>query len=123
MAQVRGKGINYDTGFDVGQESSRPEFDPAIVAREMRVIAGELGCTAVRVSGGTPERLTVAAEAAAAEGLEVWFSPFWCDATTGQLAPFFAECADRAERVRRGGGAVVLVTGCELSLFAAGFLP
>jgi hypothetical protein len=42
----------------------------------MRIIARELGCTAVRVSGSRPERISIAAQAAAAEGLEVWFAPF-----------------------------------------------
>jgi hypothetical protein len=120
---MRGKGINYDTGFYPGDHDSRPEFDPAIVAGEMQVIARDLGCTAVRISGGRPERLSVAAELAAAEGLEVWFAPFPCELTTEQLAPLFADCADRAERLRQAGANVVLVTGCELSLFAAGFLP
>jgi hypothetical protein len=31
-------------------------------------------------------------------------------------APLFADCADRAEHLRRGGADVVLVTGCELTL-------
>ena len=35
----------------------------------------------------------------------------------------FADCADRAEHLRRAGARVVLATGCELTLFAAGFLP
>jgi hypothetical protein len=73
---MRGKGINYDTGFLPGNHDSRPVFDQAVVAAEMRVIARELGCTAVRVSGSKPERISVAAQAAAAEGLEVWFAPF-----------------------------------------------
>src|SRR5215470_2594153 len=92
---MRGKGINYDTGFSPGGRNSREHFDAGIVRGEMRVIAGELGCTAVRISGGA----------------------------TGQLAPLFADCADRAEHLRRGGADVVLVTGCELTLFADGFLP
>jgi len=120
---VRGKGINYDTGFYTDPRGSRPQFSPDIVAAEMRVIARELGCTAVRISGGRPDRLSVAAEAAAAAGLEVWFSPFPIDLTVGQMAPLLAECADRAEHLRRTGARVVLVTGCELSLFAVGFLP
>ena len=41
--------------------------------REMSVIARELRCTAVRISGGDPGRLSTAGELAAAEGLEVWF--------------------------------------------------
>lgn len=36
-----------------------------------------------------------------------------------ELLPYFADCADRAQEV----GADVFVAGCELSLFAAGFLP
>ena len=120
---MRGKGINYDTGFSPGGRLSREDFDADVVRREMQVIASELRCTAVRITGGEPERLSVAGELAAAAGLEVWFSPFPCELTTGQLAPLFADCADRAERLRRAGARVVLATGCELTLFAAGFLP
>ena len=100
---MRGKGINYDTGFSPGGRNSREDFDAGIVRREMHVIARELHCTAVRVSGGDPGRLSVAGELAAAEGLEVWFAPFPCELTTEQLAPLFADCADRAEHLRRAG--------------------
>jgi hypothetical protein len=120
---MRGKGINYDTGFYPAGNSSRPDFDPAIVQQEMRVIARDLGCTAVRISGGDPERLSIAAQHAAAAGLEVWFAPFPCELTTAELAPLLAECADRAEQLRQAGADVVLVTGCELTLFNQGFLP
>ena len=120
---MRGKGINYDTGFSPGGQSSREHFDADVVRSEMRVIARELHCTAVRVSGAEPARLSTAAELAAAEGLEVWFAPFPCELDTGQLAPLLADCADRAEHLRRTGANVVLVTGCELTLFGAGFLP
>lgn len=120
---MRGKGINYDTGFSPGGRLSRADFDPAIVRQEMRVIADELGCTAVRVSGGDPVRLSLAARLAADAGLEVWFAPFPCELTAAELMPLFAECAERAEQLRRDGATVVLVAGCELSLFAGGFLP
>jgi hypothetical protein len=120
---MRGKGIGYDTGFSPGGEISRPEFDAEIVRREMHVIASELRCTAVRITGGEPGRLSIAAERAAAAGLEVWFSPFPCELPTEQLAPLFADYADRAEHLRRSGARVVLVTGAKLTLFAAGFLP
>jgi hypothetical protein len=120
---MRGKGINYDTGFLPGGHDSRPAFDPAVVAAEMRVIARELGCTAVRVSGSRPERISIAAQAAADEGLEVWFAPFPPELTTAELLELFADCADRAEQLRRAGARVVLVTGCEVTLFNPGFLP
>jgi hypothetical protein len=121
---LRGHGINYDTGFFPGGHGSRPHFDGSDVRRDMHVIANDLHCTAVRISGGDPTRLSAAAAAAAAEGLEVWFAPFPCEMTVDQLGPFFADCADRAEAVRvENSASVVLVLGCELSLFASGFLP
>jgi hypothetical protein len=120
---MRRRGINYDTGFFPGGRLSRERFDPETVRREMAVIAGELHCTAVRVSGGDAERLEVAARCAAEAGLEVWFAPFPCDLTPEEMLPFFEDCAGRAEELRRGGAEVVFVTGCELSLFATGFLP
>ncbi|MEU4689778.1 hypothetical protein [Actinoplanes sp. NPDC023714] len=116
---MRARGITYDTGFTPGGRSSRPRFDPAAVEREMRIIAGDLHCDAVRITGGDPERLTIAARHAIDAGLEVWFSPFPCEQTAGELLPYFADCAERAE----AAGAAVFVTGCELSLFDAGFLP
>jgi hypothetical protein len=116
-AFVRAKGITYDTGFTPGGRSSRSVFDPETARREMRVIAEELHCDAVRITGGDPERLVVAAGHASDAGLEVWFSPFPCELNSQELLPYFADCAERAETV----GAAVFVTGCELSLFAAGF--
>ena len=53
---MRGKGINYDTGFSPGGRNSREHFDAGIVRGEMRVIARELRCTAVRISGGVHRR-------------------------------------------------------------------
>ncbi|HEV8191810.1 MAG TPA: hypothetical protein VGP82_10045, partial [Ktedonobacterales bacterium] len=76
------KGINYDTGFTcIGAPSSREAFDPAQVRREIEIIARDLHCTAVRISGSDPQRITLAAEFALREGLEVWFAPFPCDMT------------------------------------------
>src|ERR1700734_4065545 len=120
---MRGKGINYDTGFSPGGVSSREQFDAGIVRREMQVIADDLRCTAVRISGADPGRLSVAGELAAAAGLEVWFAPFPGELGTGDMALLVADCAARAEHLRRSGAAVTLVCGCELSLFGAGFLP
>jgi hypothetical protein len=120
---VRGKGINYDTGFRPGGHESRPDFDSAVVAAEMDVIARELSCTAVRISGSDAGRLSKAAELAAAQGLEVWLSPFPCELCGDSMLELFADCARQAESLRTAGARVVLVTGCELSLFAPGFLP
>ncbi|MEU1623892.1 hypothetical protein ABZ746_00805 [Streptomyces sp. NPDC020096] len=121
---MRRHGINYDTGFDpFADGTSRTHFDPDTVRRDMAVIADELHCDAIRVSGGDPERLSIAAEAAAEAGLEVWFAPFPCNMTHDQLIDHLADCARRAERIRATGAEVVYVTGCEISLFHPGFVP
>ncbi len=120
---MRGKGITYDTGFISGGESTHEPFDPEVVKREMRIIRDDLHCNAVRVTGGHPDRLEIAASHAADAGLEVWFSPFTNDLTPDKLLDLLADCAGRTERLRKRGAEVAFVTGAELSLFNKGFLP
>jgi hypothetical protein len=123
MIAVRTFGVNYDTGLVVDGRSTRATFDEPIVRREVQIIADDLHATAVRVSGEDTDRLEVAAGYASAAGLQVWFSPFVYDFGPDQLVEHLAGCAARAERLRRGGADVVLVLGCEMSLFCSGFLP
>lgn len=120
---MRARGINYDTGLLPADRLTRKAFDPETVRQEMAVIAGELHCDAVRVSGREPERLSIAARHAANAGMEIWFAPFPVDLPHTRLLPFFADCAQRAEAVRRAGADVVFVAGCEISAFCPGFLP
>jgi hypothetical protein len=118
------RGINYDTGFAgaIG-EGSRIDFDPAVVRRELEIIATDLHCTAVRISGGDPERIATAAHAAVDAGLQVWFAPFPVDLTPAQLTPYYETCARLAEQIRARDPETVLVLGCEMSLFCTGFVP
>jgi hypothetical protein len=120
---MRAKGINYDTGFLNAGTSTHEPFDPEIVRREMRVIRDDLHCTAVRITGGDPDRLELAATHAADAGLEVWFCPFTNGLMQDALLALLGDCAERAERVRQRGARVVMLTGSELSLFTSGFLP
>lgn len=120
---MRAKGITYDTGFIRHGATSRAEFDPLVAARELQIIRDDLGCTAVRLTGGDPGRLEAAARLAAGLGMEVWFSPYPLELTTDEMLALFADCARRAERVRSTGATVVFVTGAELSLMNPGFLP
>lgn len=120
---MRGKGICYDTGFINKGVSSRAEFDIAVVTHELRIIRDDLHCTTVRITGGDVKRLEQAAGIAAEAGLEIWFSPFTCDLTYQEMLDLLADCAERAERLRRQGATVVLVVGAEISLLNKGFLP
>jgi hypothetical protein len=105
------KGINYDTGFISAGTTSREPFDPQVVKREMEIIHDDLHCTAVRITGGYPERLEIAARYAAEVGLEVWFCPFTNNLISEELLELLA---DRAERLRKRGGEIVFLTGSEL---------
>jgi hypothetical protein len=119
---MRGEGITYDTGFLSAGTSTHEPFDPEVVRREMRVIRDDLHCNALRITGGDPDRLKIAATHAAAAGLEVWLSPFTNGLTQDELLGVLAGCAEHAERLRRNGAEVVMLTGSELSLFTIGFL-
>ncbi|NML39198.1 hypothetical protein HHL17_18505 [Chitinophaga sp. G-6-1-13] len=118
---MRIKGITYDTGFINLGVSTKEKFEPAVVMQEMQIIKSELHCNAVRVTGGDADRLEITARLAASVGLEVWYSPFTCGLTIDELVSFLLDCAERAERLRREGAAVVFLAGSEISLFNAGF--
>ncbi|MEU7889215.1 hypothetical protein AB0B54_27245 [Microbispora bryophytorum] len=120
---MRAKGISYDTGFVYNGAIGHKLFDSEVVKRELRIIRDDLHCTAVRVMGGDPERMELAAAHAADLGLEVWFSPYPLELTTDEMLSLFADCAARAERIRQRGAEVVFVAGAELSLMNKGFLP
>lgn len=119
------KGINYDTGFEPygPANKSRKIFDEQVVRREMQIIAKDLHCTHVRITGSDPDRIALAAMQAIEAGISVWFSPFPCNLNADELLAYLVHCAQRAEEIRRISADTVFVMGCELSLFNSGFLP
>jgi hypothetical protein len=117
------RGISYDTGFLYNGQFSLEPFDQDVIARELRIVRDDLHCTAVRVIGGDPQRLDIVATCAANLGLEIWFSPYPLELTSGEMLSLLGDCAERAERLRRRGAEVVFVAGAELSLMNHGFLP
>ncbi|HEU5388230.1 MAG TPA: hypothetical protein VFV73_20225 [Streptosporangiaceae bacterium] len=120
------RGVHYDVGHEYagrGPGTTRPHFDQAGVAADMATIAGRLHANAVRVAGTDLSRLTVAAGLALEAGLAAWFSPHPADLAGDNIVAYLGEAARAAEGLRAAGGSVVMVAGCELSLFCAGFLP
>lgn len=117
-------GVNYDTGLRYDGRSTRNRFDADAVRHEMAVIADELHAPAVRVVGTELDRLVVAGEAALAAGIDLWFSPMPMDLEPSEFIAFLTDCAAQAEVLRQSArGDVVLVLGCELSVFCKGFVP
>lgn len=119
---LRARGIGYDTGFRVNGVFNR-SFDQALVRRELQIIRDDLHCNAVRLIGNDLDRLECAANHAADLGLEIWFSPFPMELDPEEVLKLLTDAAKRAEQIRQRGGAIVFVTGAELSLFNSGFLP
>lgn len=117
------RGITYDTGCETAPgRLSRPTFDAEQAGIELRVIATELGCTAVRLVGNDLERLTAAASLAVEAGLEVWLSPALHDQPTARVLDRLERSAALAEDLAVRGANVVLVVGWESTAFVPGML-
>jgi hypothetical protein len=121
---MRIRGIHYDIGTTTIQGSStRPVFSAEQAERELRDIRDGLGANAVRITGGDIGHMTIAADCAANLGLGVWLSPMLPNAGQADTMTGIVEAAAVAERLRSRGASVVLVVGCELSVFMAGIMP
>lgn len=117
------RGINYDIGADtVPGESSRKIFDKKVVKREIDIIANDLHCNAIRISGQDIDRLTYAAACALDQGMEVWFSPILHNATPEETLSYLVDCAKAAETLRKKSPHIVFVVGCELTFFMKGLV-
>jgi len=116
------RGINYDVGttFTEGK-LSRPDFNEAIIKNEIGIIKNDLNCDAIKITGHDVQRLAKAAEFALQEGLQVWLTPSYIDATKEEALPHLIDCAVAAEKLR-ANGEIIFVLGFEYSLFLKGFL-
>ena len=76
------RGINYDIGTPFRKdELSRPDFDEPVMRKEIEIIKNDLHCNAIRISGFDIQRLSRTAQFALEQGLQVWLSPAYTDAT------------------------------------------
>ena len=117
------RGVSYDVGRVLGL-NWRPDFDAAVVRRELQIIRDDLHCNAVRICGWEIARLVTAATVATDLGLEVWLSPELWDKTPRQTLAHITEAAAAAETLRtRHPDLLVCVVGSELALFMQGIIP
>jgi hypothetical protein len=117
------KGITYDVGTLFAENrSTRDEFDPSVMRREIDIIKNDLHCNAVRVCGQDLVRLRATVEYALTQGLAVWFSPLLVEATAAETLAYLAECSGIAEELRQTFPEIVFVVGGELSFFMKGIL-
>jgi hypothetical protein len=117
------KGINYDVGTRYYDESStRPVFDLQVVRREIGIIQNELHCNSIRISGDDVSRLIAASEMALETGLSVWLSPTFINQSQEKTLQQLLLCAGEAEKLRVRYQHLLLVAGCEASLFIPGIV-
>src|SRR5262245_18975223 len=116
-------GNQYETGQGQGPGSTRPHFGRASAEADMAMIASQLHANTVRVTGTDLSRVAIAAGLAREAGLAVWFSPHPGDLAGDDIVCYLAEAARMAEELLSAAGSVVMVAGCELSLFCAGYFP
>lgn len=117
------KGINYDTGTrTLTGRVTREIFDLTVVSKEIAIIKNELHCNAIRISGFDIERVVKTAEIALKEGLTVWFSPCLQYENPENVLKYIIQSAMAAEKLRAEFSHVIFVAGCELTLFASGFV-
>ncbi|HEY7354949.1 MAG TPA: abortive infection protein, partial [Ktedonobacterales bacterium] len=113
----------YDVGtIFAGNRSTREEFDPAVMRREIEIIRNDLHCNAVRVCGQDIGRLRATASYALTQGLTVWFSPLLVEATEEETLEYLAECSEVAEALRQTSPNILLCVGGELSFYMKGIL-
>jgi len=102
----------------------RPDYNPNIVRRELKIIKDDLHCNAVRISGLDIKRLIFASEAALDTGLEVWFAPQLWDKSPDKTLKYIVKTAAAAQTLnQRYPDRVVFSVGSESTLFMQGIVP
>jgi hypothetical protein len=121
---MRRRGIHYDIGTTtIDGDSTRPTLERERMEREIRDIVVGLHATAIRITGGDTDRIAAAATIGGRHDLELWLSPMLPNADESTTLSAIEASAADAEALRRDGHAVVLVVGCESSVFTFGILP
>lgn len=117
------RGIVYDVGlrFIAGGPYSVENFDPNLVAYDIKTISKKMYSNAIRIEGEEIDRLIIASNVAKKEGLTIFFNPWKMNVPISDLSSYFKDAAIEAEKLRQDGADIVFVCGCEITLFNEGF--
>ncbi len=123
MNKLEIKGVNYDVGMGLRSDHNPGNILIAeVMKEEIGVIKNELHCNAVRIYGSDLEKLLECSEIAIKEGLKVWFSPRYINASLEETIDYIIKCSGAAEQLRKISPELVYVIGNEFSLDVKGFI-
>jgi hypothetical protein len=123
MNKLEIKGVNYDVGVGLSSDSNpNNNLTAEVMKEELGVIKNELHCNAVRIYGSDLEKLIECSKIAVKEGLKVWFSPRYINASLEETIDYIIECSMAAEQLRKISPEIVYVIGNEFSLDVKGFI-
>ncbi len=123
MNKLEIKGVNYDVGVGLGfDHNPNNNLTVGVMKEEIKVIKNELHCNAVRLYGRDLEKLLECSEIAIKEGLIVWFSPRYINASLEETLDYIMKCSKAAEQLRKISRDTVYVLGNEFSLDVKGFI-
>ena len=118
------RGVLYDVGRVLSSRNWRPDYSPALARRELEIIRTGLHANAVRICGRDPGRVLAATKDALEQGLEVWLSPEYWNATPARTLEYLTAVATSAEPLReRWPDQLVFSVGNELTVFMRGIVP
>jgi hypothetical protein len=123
MKKIEDKGVNYDVGVRLSSPNDlNNNINTSIMTEEIRIIKNELHCNAIRIYGENLEKLVECSNIAIKEGLKVWFSPRYIDASFEETLEYIIKCSVAAEKLRKVSSDLVFVIGNEFSLDVKGFI-
>jgi len=123
MNKIEIRGINYDLGVRlISTNNIDDDIFTLKMIEEIGVIKNELHCNAIRIYGENLDKLVECSKIAIKEGLQVWFSPRYIDASLEDTLKYIIKCSAAAEELRKISSDLVYVIGNEFSLDIQGFI-
>jgi len=110
MSKIEIKGVNYDVGVGlIFANNASIDLTTSKMIEEIGIIKNELHCNAVRIYGRDLKKLVECSNIAIKEGLMVWFSPRYINASFEETLEYIKQCSMAAEVLRKVSPDIVYV--------------